>query len=141
MRLHPSDILTVTLSLPLREAEPLVRSALQAEQFGIITEVDYQQRFLEKLGIDHPPHKALGACNPQLASEALHLNADVALTLPCTVVLREAGGATIVTALRPTVALEPYGDLVQPIATRAERALGRVFDHLEQTLTPDAASA
>lgn len=128
------DVFTVTLPLGLPDAELVVRSALQAEQFSIITEIDFQAKFREKLGIDHPPHKTLGACNPQLASEALHLNADVALSLPCNVVLREAGGATIVTALRPAVALQPYGDLVRPIAERAEGALGRVFDHLSQSM-------
>lgn len=137
MRLHPSDILTVRLPLPLREAEPLVRSALQAEQFGVITEIDYQRSFREKLGVDHSPHKTLGACNPRLASEALRLNQDTALTLPCNVVLREQDGATVVTALRPVVALAPYGELVRTIAERAEAALGRVFDHLVQAMATD----
>jgi len=137
MRLHPSDILTVRLPLPLREAEPLVRSALQAEQFGVITEIDYQRRFREKLGVDQPPHKTLGACNPRLASEALRLNQDTALTLPCNVVLREQDGATVVNALRPMVALAPYGELVHTIAEQAEAALGRVFDHLVQAMATD----
>jgi len=130
MPYHQSDILTVSLPLPLREAEPLVRSALQAEQFGVITEIDFQEKFREKLGIDHPPHKTLGACNPRLASEALRLNPDVALSLPCNVVLREEAGATVVSALRPTVALAPYGALVRPFAEGAEAAIGRVFDYL-----------
>lgn len=137
MRARSSDILAVSLPLPLWEAEPLVRSALQAEQFGVITEVDYQARFREALGVDYPPHKTLGACNPRLASEALHLNPDVALTLPCNVVLREVDGTTVVSARRPTVALAPYGDLVRPIAERAEGALGRVLNHLRHALAAD----
>lgn len=130
MHPHPPDIFNAHLTLPLREAEPLVRAALQTEQFGVITEIDFQEKFREKLGLDHPPHKTLGACNPQLASEAMALNPDVALALPCNVVLREVGGTTVVSALRPTVALASYGELVRPIAERAEGALGRVFDHL-----------
>lgn len=137
MRLQPSDILMVHLPLPLREAEPLVRSALESEQFAVITEIDFQERFREKLGVDHSPHKTLGACHLRLASEALGLNPDVALTLPCNVVLREEGRATIVTALRPLVGLEPYGDLIHGIAEQAEGAIGRVFDHLAQAMAPD----
>ena len=43
-------ILAVTLPLALVDAEPVVRSALQAEQFGVITEVDFRARFREAPG-------------------------------------------------------------------------------------------
>ncbi len=130
MLITPSDAFMVIVRQPLTGATPLVRAALQDEQFGVITEVDFQARFREKLGLDHPPHVTLGACNPRLAAELLAANADAALALPCNIVLREDGGATVVTALRPTVALQRFGDAVRPFAVRAEEALGRVFKAL-----------
>lgn len=131
------DVLSVTLPLALPDAEPVVRSALQAEQFGIITEVDFQARFREKLGIDSPPRKTLGACNPHLAAEVIAASADAALALPCNIVLREEDGSTIVAALRPTAVLGRFGPAVLPLAARAEESLSRVFTHLRDALSPD----
>ncbi|HLD08074.1 MAG TPA: DUF302 domain-containing protein [Candidatus Peribacterales bacterium] len=117
------------LPLSLKEAEIRVREALLKEKFGIISEIDIQAKLKEKLGIDHPPHKILGACNPKLAHEALQENIDVALALPCNVVLREENGETHVSALKPSVALKPFQGLkVQETACTAEEALERVFD-------------
>lgn len=122
---------SVTLPLPLAEAEKIVTEALKREQFGLISEIDIQAKLKEKLGIDHPPHKILGACNPKLAHQALQDNIDVALALPCNVVLLEKDGHTIVTALLPSVALQPFeGAKVQESSRKAEEALGRAFDAL-----------
>lgn len=121
----------LTLSFSLNEAEKKVRDALQKEQFGIISEIDIQTKLKEKLGVDHPPHKILGACNPKLAYEALKENPDIALALPCNVVLREESGQTHVSAMKPSVALEPFKGLkVHETACKAEEALERVFDQL-----------
>jgi len=119
------------LPLPLPKAEKKVRETLLKEQFGVISEIDIQAKLKEKLGVDHPPHKILGACNPKLAHEALQENPDVALALPCNVVLREEKGQTTVSALKPSVALEPFTGLrVQETACKAEEALERVFENL-----------
>ena len=121
----------VTLPFPLPEAERKVRDALQKEQFGIISEIDIQAKLKEKLSVEHPPHKILGACNPKLAYEALKENLDIALALPCNVILREEDGKTNVSALKPSVALEPFKGLkVHETACKAEEALERVFDDL-----------
>jgi uncharacterized protein (DUF302 family) len=133
------DVLTVTLPLALPDAESVVRSALQAEQFGVITEVDFQLRFREKLGIDSPPHKTLGACNPRLAAEVIAANATAALALPCNIVLREEDGSTVVAALRPTAALGRFGPSVASLAAQAEESLVRVFSHIHDTFSPDHA--
>lgn len=121
----------MTLPFPLPEVEKKVRDALLKEKFGVISEIDIQAKLKEKLGIDHPPHKILGACNPKLAHEALQDNIDVALALPCNVVLREENGQTNVSALKPSIALEPFQGLkVHETACKAEEALERVFDDL-----------
>jgi uncharacterized protein (DUF302 family) len=120
--------LRVTLPVSLSDADTRVRAALKQEHFGIISEIDIAAKLKEKLGIDHPPHKILGACNPKLAHEALQGNHDVALALPCNVVLREVEGHTEVSALKPSVALAPFQGLkVQESACTAEEALERVF--------------
>lgn len=119
---------TTTLALPFVEAENVVMNALKKEQFGLISDIDIQAKLQEKLGIKHPRHKILGACNPKLAYQALQDNIDVALALPCNVVLLEKDGHTIVTALLPSVALQPFaGSKVREAGGMAEEALERVF--------------
>ena len=127
---------TATFPLRLPEMEKHVRAALAKEHFGIISEIDIQAKLKEKLGVDHPPHKILGACNPKLAYEALKNNPEVALALPCNVVLREEKGETHVSALKPSIALQPFKGLkVHETACKAEESLDRVFSQLSQTLT------
>lgn len=121
----------MTLPFSLPEAEGKVRGALLKEKFGIISEIDIRAKLKEKLGIEHEPHKILGACNPSLAHQALMDNEDVALALPCNVVLQEKDGQTCVSAMKPSVALEPFKSLkVHETACKAEEALERVFDDL-----------
>ncbi len=123
---------TATYPLSLSETEKHVRAALTKEHFGIITEIDVQATLKQKLNVSHPPHKILGACNPQLAYDALKDNPDVALALPCNIVLYEKdSGITTVSAILPSVALRPFKGLrVQETACKAEEALRNVFDDL-----------
>lgn len=131
MKSENSYSFEVTIAQPLAEADAVVRAALKAEGFGVISEIDMQAKLKEKLGVDHPPHVILGACNPKLAYEALTDNTDVALALPCNVVLREEHGSTTVSALLPSVALKPFDGLkVQESSCTAEESLSRVFDSL-----------
>ena len=41
-----------------------LRKSLMEVGFGIITEIDVQSTFKEKLGIDYERFQILGACNP-----------------------------------------------------------------------------
>lgn len=120
-----------TLSMSITDAEHAVRTALQQEKFGIIMEIDIAEKLKEKLGIQHEPLKILGACNPQLAYNALQDNPDVALALPCNVVLRESEGKTYVSAMLPSIALKPFAGIkVQESSCTAEAALKCVFESL-----------
>jgi len=122
---------SVTLQLPIAEADKTVRSTLKEEGFGVISEIDMSAKLKEKLGVDYPPSIILGACNPKLAHQALEDNPDVALALPCNVVLREENGSTIVSALLPSVALKPFEGLkVQESSCTAEATLSKVFESL-----------
>jgi len=76
-----------TVSLDIDTAEQRIRESLMEQGFGILTEIDVQKAFKEKLNIDFKRYRILGACNPQLAHQALCQEEAIGLLMPCNVVL------------------------------------------------------
>ena len=79
-----------------------VTNELQNEGFGIITEIDLQNKFKEKLGIDFRNYKILGACNPAMAYMAIEIEDKIGTMLPCNIVVQEhENGEVEVSAINP----------------------------------------
>ena len=68
-----SYYLAKMLSLPFDEAVTRATEALKIEGFGVLTEIDVSATLKQKIGVDYPAYRILGACNPILAHEALML--------------------------------------------------------------------
>lgn len=116
------------VSLPVEEAEAKVREALAAEGFGILTEIDVAATLKTKLDLDVPPYKILGACNPSLASQALELEQDIGLLLPCNVVVYQDGDGSVIGILDPGIMVDlTNNSAVKPVADQANEALKRVL--------------
>lgn len=116
---------SITLDQPFDEAVAATRSALAEQGFGVLTEIDVQATMKAKLDVDVEPQLILGACNPQLAHQALQVDPDIGLLLPCNVVVRRSGTKTIVSALDPQVMVSvPGKPELQPVADEAARRLG-----------------
>lgn len=93
--------LEITVAAPFAEAEEVMRGALAQHGFGVLTEIDVAATLKLKLGVDRPALKILGACNPQLAHQALLIDPSVSLVLPCNVVLESSGGSTRIAIADP----------------------------------------
>jgi len=125
---------SVTLDVGQDEAIEMTRAALAEQGFGILTEIDVAATLAAKLGREMEPYMILGACNPQLASDALDVEPAIGLLLPCNVVVRQQGGATLVQALDPQVMVEvPGRPELAPIAEEATRRLDAALASLGGT--------
>jgi uncharacterized protein (DUF302 family) len=80
-----------------------VTEAIKPAGFGVLTHIDFAQKINEKLGETIRPCVILGACHPKLAHEAYKQSSDVALLIPCNIVVTDLGeGKVRIEAMRPT---------------------------------------
>ena len=95
-----------TTTLPFDQAVARTRETLQAEGFGIITEVDIAATLKKKIDVDFRPYIILGACNPKAAHEALGFEDKVGLMLPCNVIVQAlASGGSEIAAIDPVASM------------------------------------
>ena len=125
---------SVKLTLGFSEAVPKVKAVFAAQGFGTLTEIDVQTTLQTKIGAEIEPYVILGACNPQLAHQALQVTRDIGLLLPCNVVVRQIDGGVMVQALDPSIIASLPGDpALQPIADEAARRIDAALDSLAAT--------
>src|SRR4030043_350203 len=97
---------TKEMDIPYGTVIKQVREALKNEGFGILTEIDVKEKMKEKLGLDMNKYIILGACNPPNAYKAILAEENIGLMLPCNVIVYEKGGKTVLSVIRPTVAMQ-----------------------------------
>jgi uncharacterized protein (DUF302 family) len=79
-----------------------VTDALQNIGFGIVTTIDMQATFRQKLDVEFKPYTILGACNPNFAHKALQMEDKLGVILPCNVLVIDQGNGQIeVAAMHP----------------------------------------
>lgn len=117
--------------LDMAAAETRVRDLLAEEGFGILTEIDVASTLKEKLGLERSPYRILGACNPQLANQALETEADVGLLLPCNVIVYEDDDGTVVAALDPGTMVDLTDNpALHEVASEARERIQRVVEKM-----------
>jgi len=125
----------VPLKILYDQALTAVTDALKAEGFGVLTRIDVQATFKEKLGADFRPYSILGACNPSLSHRALSAEPEVGLILPCNVTVESSGAdGSIVRIADPSAMLTigPLGanPILVDVARQARARLERVAQSL-----------
>ena len=81
------------------------RTALTSQGFGVLTEIDVQATMKKKIDKDITPYRILGACNPNMAYEAIGMEPRVGAMLPCNVILRAVEGGIEVSAIDPQASM------------------------------------
>ena len=113
--------------LSYEEAIASVTAALKEEGFGILTEIDVQATFKKKLDVEFPRYIILGACNPHLAHQALNIDEEIGLLLPCNVIVYEGEEGTTISIVDPQAMLGVVpGNELNPVAEEARVRLLRV---------------
>jgi uncharacterized protein (DUF302 family) len=114
------------------EAILKITEELMKEGFGVLTRIDMDKKFKEKLNIDFKKYSILGACNPTFAYKALQIEDKIGIMLPCNVIIQEIDDfKTEVAIVNPEVAMQPVNNLTleplaQEVKIKLERALGNI---------------
>jgi len=83
-------------------AEHAITEALKGVGFGILTRIDVAETLKKKIDVSRKPYIILGACNPKLAHQALQLEPELGLMLPCNVIIySNEENQTIVSIIDP----------------------------------------
>jgi uncharacterized protein (DUF302 family) len=132
-----AEALGYEIALPVAFGAALnaVREALRAEGFGVLTEINLQAAFKEKLGRDFRPYTILGACNPPLAFAAVSADPAIGLLLPCNVTVESQDATHSMVRIvdpRSMLASAPAGlsPALEPIASDAHQRIERVVKAL-----------
>ena len=106
--------------------------ALTAEGFGVLTEIDVQATMKKKLDRDMRYYTILGACNPEMAWQALSHEPKIGAMLPCNVVVRELEDGKIeVSAVDPQASMQAVenpelGGIAGEVRTRLQKVIDAI---------------
>ncbi len=122
---------SIVIDMPYAEALAATREALAEQGFGVLTEIDVQATLRDKLGQEMEPYIILGACNPELAHQALEVDRSIGVLLPCNVVVSGRDGGSTVQILDPQI-MASVTELpaLQSLADEASTRLQAVLDSL-----------
>ncbi len=114
------------------EAIKRTTNALQAEGFGVLTEIDVKATLKKKLDVDFRNYQILGACNPPNAYKALLAEDKIGLMLPCNVIVQELDdGRVEVAAIDPIASMQAVqNDSLGAVASTIQQKLKKVIDTL-----------
>ena len=85
-----------------------LEEALKTRGFGVLTEINVLEVMKNK-GVDfNRDIRILGICNPNYAKKALLANEDVAIMLPCTVVIYGRDAGSTLKLGRPTALVNMF---------------------------------
>lgn len=111
------------------DAVTAITESLKKEGFGVLTEINLQEKLKDKLNVDFRKYKILGACNPAFAYQALQQEDKIGTMLPCSVIVQELGDNEIeVAAVDPIASMMAVenpnlASIAREVKEKLERAI------------------
>ncbi len=122
----PYTINRLIAGIPFDDVDSRTRAALAANGFGVLTEIDVAATMKKKIGVEMSPYRILGACNPQMAHQAIGIEPRVGAMLPCNVILRTVEGGVEVSAIDPVASMQAIDNPgLQVLAAQVRDLLAR----------------
>ncbi len=128
-----SYYITTTLkNTTFKDAIEKTTAALKLEGFGVLTEIDLKATLKKKLDADFYNYTILGACNPQMAYQALQAENKIGTMLPCNVIVQEREPGIIeVSAVDPAASMMAVeNNSLADIAKDVQKRLTKVIKSL-----------
>jgi uncharacterized protein (DUF302 family) len=123
---------TKELNTPYGMVVLQVRDALKDEGFEVLTEIDVQKKMKETQGLDMNRYIIMGACNLPYAYKAIIIEENIGLLLPYNVIVYTKGVKTVVSIIRPTVAMQMVDNVeLQKVSEEVEEKLQKAFDAVQ----------
>ncbi|WP_456445130.1 DUF302 domain-containing protein [Thiolapillus sp.] len=124
--------MNITLNLPFDAALEKVKETLMANHLGVVSDVDVQAIFKNKMDKDIPAYHIYGACNPKLADRVINAEPNAGTLLPCNFIMREEGDKTVVSFMNPVPVLGlSQAEEVHAVAAEAKDMIEKVIEQLQ----------
>lgn len=118
-------------SADFEEVDRRTRAALANHGFGVLTEIDVKATMKKKIDVDMDPYRILGACNPNMAHQAIGMEPKIGAMLPCNVILREVEGGIQVSAIDPLASMQAIdNDDLKAVAGQVRDMLDEVVQEI-----------
>lgn len=116
---------SIKMRFSFDELKQILIEKLKEQGFGILTEINVQNTLKEKLDVDFKRYEILGACNPSLAYQALAMENEIGLLLPCNIIIYQVDKEVVgVSVIDPEKAMEfTENNNLKPIASEAKEKL------------------
>ena len=113
------------------EVDNRTRAALANHGFGVLTEIDVKATMKKKIDVDMEPYRILGACNPNMAHQAIGMEPKIGAMLPCNVILREVEGGVEVSAIDPLESMQAIdNEALKSVAGQVRDMLTEVVNEI-----------
>ena len=118
-----------TLTADFEAVKKRVVEELGKEGFGVLSEIDMQNAFKEKLNVDFRKYLILGACNPHFAHKAVKAEDKIGTMLPCNVIMQEVEDGVIeVAAINATASMQAVknsdvADIARQISEKLQKVI------------------